>query len=193
MSAVGEPPAGLDRPAERVAELARRLGAHEVAGWCAGLLTGAVAYDDPGLPALAWLGGRQATDADWLAKDVNDYWPRVWAARGLLHCWPEPTEPATVAAVVSALGDPAWRVRELAGKVAAAHEVGEAAEALADRVADPVPRVRGAALRGLAVVGESEHVDLVRDAGHDPERAVRVAAERALTRLEERLDLPTAG
>lgn len=194
VAVVGDPPGELDRPADRIAELATRVGDREVAAWCAGLLTGAVAHDDADRPPLSWLGGRPTAEAtERLAAGHEEPWPRVWAARGLLHCWPEPAEPAATAAVVEALGDRAWRVREMAGKVASRHEVGAAAEALARCTADPVPRVRAAALRGLAAVGESEHVGIVVDAGGDPEPVVRAAAERALTRLAERLDLPRPG
>ena len=39
---------------------------------------------------LGWMGGRSA--AGW----TQDHWPRVWAARGLLHCFLPPAAPAVV-------------------------------------------------------------------------------------------------
>lgn len=80
------------------------------------------------------------------------YWPRVWAARGLLHQW----DPAATAALVGAAGDEAWRVREMAAKVIARHQVGDAFDAVAALRADPVERVRaaaGRAVRALTAAG----------------------------------------
>ncbi len=115
-----------------------------------------------------------------------DYWPRVWAARGLLHVYRSQAGPA----VVGGLSDESWRVREMCAKVARAHEVGAASEELARLCADDVPRVRAAAVRALAVVGEAEHADAVRDCLDDPETAVAAAAQRALRELGRRLDRP---
>jgi hypothetical protein len=55
------------------------------------------------------------------------YWPRVWAARGLLHAW----APAATAAIIRATEDEAWRVREMAANVIARHQVGDALDAVA--------------------------------------------------------------
>ena len=77
-------------PAARVQELVDLLGRDEVVAWCADLLAGRAAHDDPDLPPLTWLGGPSTAwllslDADQL--QVNAYWVRVWGARGLLHCY----------------------------------------------------------------------------------------------------------
>jgi hypothetical protein len=74
-----------------------------------------------------------------------DYWLRVWALRGLLWHWGD----AATHCVVSALGDEAWRVREMAAKVAARHRVDEALEALLALRDDRVGRVRAAAARAV--------------------------------------------
>jgi len=180
---------GGDTPARRVRALADRIGAAETAAWCGELLAGHVSYDDPDLPPLSSLGrGSSVATADRLEAAGADYWPRVWAARGLLHCWPAHGQPAVTAALVGALTDPAWRVREMAAKVAARHEVGETAGALLPCTSDPVPRVRAAAVRALGAVGEGEHVDAVLAALTDDDLDVRKAAERAVARLEDRLD-----
>ena len=186
----GDDPVGAgDTPARRVRALADRIGAAETAAWCGDLLAGHVSYDDPDLPPLSSLGrGSSVAMAVRLEAAGADYWPRVWAARGLLHCWPAPVQPALTAALVGALSDPAWRVREMAAKVSARHEVGETADTLLPCVADPVPRVRAAAVRALGVVGETEHVDAVLGALTDDDLDVRKAAERAVGRLERRLD-----
>ena len=75
--------------------------------------------------------------------------------------------------MVAALGDEHWRVREMAAKVVATWEVGEAADGLVPLLDDEVPRVRAAAARGLGVVGEGEHADAVHEVTDDPEAAVR--------------------
>jgi HEAT repeats len=181
-------PDDLDRlPQLLVAEACAAYGADAVAGWCAGLLTGAVAYDDPGSPSVLWIGGRHAAAElrrGQVVERGQDYWPRVWAVRALRYAW----TPSAAAAVARALADPAWRVREMAAKVAGLREVGEAADGLAALLADEVPRVRVAAARALGAVGEAEHAPALRDALDDPEPSVRRAAEAALEELRRRLD-----
>jgi hypothetical protein len=184
---VQEPTSTDGTPAARVAELVELVGRDEVVGWCADLLAGRVAHDDPDLPPLAWLGGRATRwllglDGDQLQTSL--YWVRVWGARGLLHCY----QTSAAADVVTALGDEHWRVREMAAKVVAGWEVGEAADGLVPLLGDEVPRVRAAAARGLGVVGEGEHAEVVRELTDDPEEPVRRAAGSALRRLRQRLD-----
>ena len=181
-------PTSLDgTPAAHVAELVELVGRDEVVAWCADLLAGRVAHDDPDLPPLTWLGGPSTAwllDLDGDQLQVNAYWVRVWGARGLLHCY----EPSAARDVVTALGDDNWRVREMAGKVVATWEVGEAADGLVALLDDEVPRVRAAAARGLGVVGEGEHAEAVREVAADPEASVREAAQVALRRMRTRLD-----
>ena len=52
----------------------------------------------------------------------QQYWLRVWAPRALLYSWDEMAR----AAVLDALADEAWRVREMAAKVVARRLLGEA-------------------------------------------------------------------
>jgi hypothetical protein len=59
------------------------------------------------------LGGPPAQDV--LAGHADGkagYWPRVWAARDLLHAWDD----RAAAAIIQATADDAWRVREMAAK-----------------------------------------------------------------------------
>jgi HEAT repeats len=79
-------------------------------------------------------------------RQVNQYWRRVWGARGLLHCYGDQAEQA----VIEALADEHWRVREMAAKVVARYQVGAAFDAVAGLRDDPVPRVRAAAERAMA-------------------------------------------
>ena len=107
---------------------------------CIALLAGHDA--DPAL--VKALGG---PTADWYltAGPQHRYWLRVWGARGLLWAWEDSAAPATVAA----LSDSAWRVREMAAKVAGRHLVDDALPALHTLQDDPVARVRTAASRAL--------------------------------------------
>ena len=77
----------------------------------------------------------------------QQYWLRVWAARAL-YAWDEMAR----AAVLDALGDEAWRVREMAVKVVARRLVGEALAAVAELRQNPVNRVRLAAERATAIL-----------------------------------------
>lgn len=80
------------------------------------------------------------------------YWLRVWGARGLLWVW----EDEAVPEVRLALADESWRVREMALKVIARHEVGDLMADVAASQEDPVPRVRQAAARTLSVLTAAE-------------------------------------
>ena len=178
-------------PEQRVRTLQAEIGAEAVARWCIGLLSGDVAYDDPAyppLPALAGPGAASELQVGNLDARGAGYWPRVWAARGLLHGWQSAIADEAVPVLVAALGDEAWRVREMSAKVIRRWEIAEAADRLAELVDDETPRVRVAALRALAVIGEAEHLDAVRSALDDAELTVRNAAEETLARLDERLD-----
>ena len=163
------------RPEEWVAEATALFGVVDVALRCAALLRGG---DDPEL--LPYLAGR----AVGLANSSVDYWPRVWGARGLRYAWDERAAPA----VVDALADPAWRVREMAAKVALQYELGESADALGALGADPVPRVRAAAAAALGQVGEIECARILHDLVDDSESIVSRSAERSLRLLAHRLD-----
>ena len=100
---------------------------------------------DPGL--IVALGGPPARWAlDPHGRAGPDYWLRVWAARGLLWTWDETAVPA----VLRALNDEEWRVREMAVRVLARHRVGVAVQPIWDLQADPAARVRAAARRAVA-------------------------------------------
>jgi hypothetical protein len=141
-------------PRERVLLLALRVGERAVAIWCAELLSGAVEAGDPRRPPIAWLGGRHAAARlahGGFAGTAHEYWPRVWAARGLMYAWDVGAEEA----VLAGLRDPAWRVREMAAKVARKHRVAEAEPILSHLLDDAVPRVRVGAESALTSLGRS--------------------------------------
>lgn len=96
------------------------------------------------------LGGPPARWAVTGEPPGPPYWLRVWAARGLLWAWDDVALPS----LVRALGDDAWRVREMALKVVVRHRLDDAVRAVADLQEDPVPRVRAAASRALIRLAE---------------------------------------
>jgi HEAT repeat protein len=131
-------------PRESIELECQRRGTAEVVAGCLELLGGGAA-DEPlvfaigGPAARSVLGGGQR------------YWLRVWAARALLYAWDD----RAAGAVIAALADESWRVREMAAKVIGRHRVGEALAAVAGLQHDEVPRVRAAAARAVAVVTAS--------------------------------------
>jgi hypothetical protein len=144
------------------AECARR-GKDAVVAGCVDLLTFRDA--DPALPETDV--GLRETDAARREIDVGlvmalggpaaqrvitgedkQYWLRVWAARGLLWAWDD----SAALSITTALRDEHWRVREMACKVIARHQVGAALPLVAGLRDDPVPRVRAAAARTLVLL-----------------------------------------
>jgi hypothetical protein len=125
-------------------ECARR-GRAQLADGCIALLAGQDV--DDGL--IIALGGpvAQVVLHDG-PRQRNQYWRRVWGARGLLHAWDARAE----GAIVAATADEHWRVREMAAKVIARHAVDAGLEAVAELRADPVPRVRAAAERATVLL-----------------------------------------
>jgi HEAT repeat protein len=95
---------------------------------------------------ISVLGGPSSAWPLDTGKEELRYWFRVWGARGLLWAW----EDSALEAIITATGDEAWRVREMAAKVIARHLVGDALAAVAALRDDPVPRVRAAAIRAVA-------------------------------------------
>lgn len=177
---MGETPVELARATER------RLGVDEMVARCVALLR----HGDPfaEVEFIVWLAGASAASEMRLRTPDDDpsllYWPRVWAARALVYVWDD----AAIPALLDALGDDAWRVREMAAKVVIAHELGEAGDRLVPLLSDPVPRVRAAAARALGVVGEAEHAPALREATADDESQVSTRAAAALRSMSRRLD-----
>ncbi|HEY5093367.1 MAG TPA: HEAT repeat domain-containing protein [Acidimicrobiales bacterium] len=84
------------------------------------------------------------------AGGIEGYWPRVWAARGLLHIWDD----SATTAIIAATSHEQWRVREMSAKVIAAHNVRAAIDAVVALLDDDNARVRVAARRAFAVVAD---------------------------------------
>jgi hypothetical protein len=134
------PPKWGTTPRESVESAEQRLGRGHVVDGCIALLRGRRA--DPEL-TLA-LGGRPARWAAGYDEPAGpEYWLRVWGARGLLYAWDDAAAPA----VIEALHDDAWRVREMALRVIARHRITAALPAVIATKDDASARVRAAARR----------------------------------------------
>lgn len=116
-----------------------RRGKSAVVAGCIDLLSGREV--NPTL--IHALGGAPAKWAVEGGDPGPPYWLRVWAARGLLWAWDDEALPA----VMRALNDDAWRVREMALKVVARQLLDAALPAISDLHTDPNARVRRAAER----------------------------------------------
>jgi len=100
---------------------------------------------------LRVLGGPSAqTVLEGGEGGIDGYWPRVWAARGLLHVWDE----SATEAIIAATTHERWRVREMAAKVIAAHKVRLAIDDIVRLLDDENARVRAAARRAFNLIAE---------------------------------------
>jgi|SRR5215469_2182370 len=128
-------------------ECARR-GQSQLVSGCVALLR-SQHVDDDLVIALGGPGARTILDSG--PKPAYLYWLRVWGARGLLHAYMDQAEQA----VIEALADEHWRVREMAAKVISRYRIGAAFEAVAELRNDPVLRVRAAADRAVVLLTAS--------------------------------------
>jgi hypothetical protein len=136
-------------PRQRIAAECERRGRLAVVAGCVDLIEGRE-VDDALVVALGGQHGEYVLSGGEGGK--SGYWPRVWAARGLLHNWDGQATPA----IIRATGDEAWRVREMAVEVIARHKVGDAFDAVTGLRDDPVPRVRAAAQRAVEILTASD-------------------------------------
>jgi hypothetical protein len=130
-------------PRQSIAAECERRGKAAVVAECIDLLRGRQDTDDALLIALAGPAAEAVLDGS--AGGKAGYWPRVWAARGLLYAWDD----RATAVIIQATADDAWRVREMSAKVIARHHVGDALPAVSQLRNDAVPRVRAAAERAV--------------------------------------------
>jgi len=136
-------------PRQSVAAECDRRGKAAVVTGCIDLLQGRQDTDDALLIALAGPAAQAVLDGS--ADGSQGYWPRVWAARGLLHAWDD----RATTVIIQATADDAWRVREMAAKVIARHRVADALPAVSALRTDPVQRVRAAAGRAVVLLTAS--------------------------------------
>jgi hypothetical protein len=134
-------------PRESIEAECKRRGREAVVAGCVALVRG----DDVDPPLLVALAG-PAADKFLDGRQHDDvYWLRVWGIRGLLYAWDD----SAAGAVQRALGDESWRVREMACKVAARRQLGDALASVAELREDPVARVRAAASRAVTTLTEA--------------------------------------
>ena len=107
------------------------------------------------------------------------YWPELWGTRALLYVWND----SALVAVTAALQNQAWRVREMAARVAAARELPLAAEVTA-LLTDEVARVRASAARSLGAIGSD--LDALRPLLKDAEIDVRRGAQQGIDAIRKR-------
>lgn len=133
-------------PRESIEGECARRGTDAVVAGCIDLLRGREA-DEALVLALAGPAAHRVLDGTY-GGDGGGYWLRVWGARGLLWTWHD----SATEAVVDALEDESWRVRELAARVVARHLLEAALPAVQTLTGDPRPRVRAAAARAVTVL-----------------------------------------
>jgi hypothetical protein len=134
-------------PKASVEAESQRRGRHAVVHDCVALLN--MHHVDPDF--LLVLGGPSAGPVlEGREGGVDGYWPRVWAARGLLHVWDD----SATEAIIAATSHQHWRVREMSAKVIAAHEVRLAIDDVVRLLDDENARVRTAARRAFTQIAE---------------------------------------
>jgi hypothetical protein len=126
-------------PRQSVEHECERRGLPAVVRGCIDLLNGKPVDDD----LILALGGPAARWVRTGEPSGPDYWLRVWGARGLQYAWDDSARPA----VLEALNDEAWRVRDMALKVVARRHLQEASGQVSRLLDDPSARVRASAAR----------------------------------------------
>ena len=138
----------MTTPRLRVEGACCRLGRPEVIRRCCALLAGGTADPD----FIITLGGPAAVrHLDDGQPAHQAYWLRVWGARGLL--WAGVADDTSI--LRNALHDDHWRVREMACKVVARHQVGDLLDSVSTLESDPMERVRAVATRAAAAIIEA--------------------------------------
>ena len=137
-----------------------------------------LAGNNEGDDFLLYVGGEHARGI--LEGAPVLYWPELWGTRALLYVWND----SAVLAVTAALNNQAWRVREMAARVAAARKL-DVEPILTELLTDEVARVRGAAARALGVLGSN--IEVIEPLLRDPEIDVRRGAQQAIAALRARI------
>ena len=135
-------------PKQSIAFECARRGRDDVIRDCVALLQGQN-VDNDFLRGIA--GPAAETVLEGRAGGLDGYWPRVWAARGLLHEWDD----VATDAIIESTTNESWRVREMTLKVIARHHVRPAIDAVVTRLDDHNARVRAAASRAFRVINAS--------------------------------------
>jgi hypothetical protein len=132
-------------PRQSVEQECGRRGEADVVAACMVLLAGG----DVDRPFIFAIGGPAAESVlGPHPRQDQRYFLRVWAARALLYAWDDSAQTA----VLTALADESWRVREMAAKVVAKRRLGDALPIVAGMRDDQVARVREAAARATEIL-----------------------------------------
>ena len=170
------PDVPVDLPIEkRLAAAVELYGEAAVVKRSISLLAG----NNEGEDFLLYVGGEHA-------RGILDgapvlYWPELWGTRALLYVW----DASAVAAVRAALGNQAWRVREMGARVAALRGL-ELVPELTELLTDEVARVRAAAARAIGDLGTLADVDTIRPLLKDTDIDVRRGAQQGIDAMRKR-------
>ncbi|MEP6482676.1 MAG: HEAT repeat domain-containing protein [Rhodoglobus sp.] len=168
----------VDLPIEkRLAAAVKLYGERGVVERSIALVAGNNAGDD----FLLFVGGEHAQGI--LDGAPVLYWPELWGTRALLYIWDD----SATDAVTAALANQAWRVREMAARVAAARGLPVVDEVTA-LLTDEVARVRAAAARSLGSLGTD--IEVIRPLLKDPEIDVRRGAQQGIDGIRGRMPKP---
>lgn len=132
-------------PKRSIEAACRSQGRASVVAKCTAILNGVEA--DPKFLAVLAGPGAQAV-LDGREGGLDGYWPKVWAARGLLHVWDD----HATEAIIATAANRSWRVREMSAKVIARHHVRPAIDAVMVLLNDQNARVRAAAHRAFEAI-----------------------------------------
>ena len=167
------PEVPVDLPiAPRLAAAVERFGEPTVVLRSLSLIAG----NNEGDEFLLYVGGDHARGILNGAPPL--YWPELWGTRALLYVWDD----SAALAVTAALENQAWRVREMATRVAAQRNL-PVLEQLTMLLTDDVARVRGAAARAIGALGGAEQIETIRPLLKDGEIDVRRGAQQAIDQL----------
>lgn len=170
-----------DSTEERLAAAVSKWGEPEVVQRAVALVGGF----NLGEEFLLVVGGRHAQGILGGAPPL--YWPELWGTRALLYVWDD----SAASGATAALSNRAWRVREMATRVAATRAL-PVTDALTELLGDEVARVRASAARALGAVGDASAGEALRLLLKDPEIDVRRGAQQGIDALRLRHPLGDA-
>lgn len=180
-SASSRQPVPVNLPLKRRIEVAVSLyGEEAVVARSISLMNG----NNEGEDFLLYVGGEHAQGV--LDGAPVLYWPELWGTRALLYVWDD----SAINAVLDALRNPAWRVREMAARVTAERGL-PAVDELLELLTDDTPRVRIAGAKALGAVGTMDNLDSIKNLAKDPNIEVRRGVRQSLDALRARFPKPS--